>query len=111
MCPPVPFQESLWKFKQTAAASTAARGPALKIIVLFLLLLTFLFLDPQSTTMVFHLSFLDLLLVPHSTGRTRSRLLPTWIQGWYYISLSVSYSFYHFSTPVVIICCEMSLLA
>lgn len=77
----VPVQESLWKF---TPATTTSRGPAVKIIRLFLLpLVLWLLLTPQSTLVVFHLSFLDLLLVSHTTSPLWSPLHPTRNQGGY----------------------------
>ena len=74
----VPVQESLWKFMPT---TTTSRGPAVKIISLFLLPL---FLTPQSTLVPFHLSFLDLLPVScTTTSPLLSPLHPTKNQGGY----------------------------
>lgn len=74
----VPVQESLWKFMPT---TTTSRGPAVKIISLFLLPL---FLTPQSTLVPFHLSFLDLLPVSRTTiSLLLSPLHPTKNQGGY----------------------------
>jgi hypothetical protein len=85
----VPVQESLWKFMPT---TTTSRGPAVKIIRLFLLpLFLRLFLTPQSTLVVFHLSFLDLLLASHTTNPLWSPLHPTRNQG--------GYSFFFFFLP------------
>jgi hypothetical protein len=85
----VPVQESLWKFMPT---TTTSRGPAVKIIRLFLLpLFLRLFLTPQSTLVVFHLSFLDLLLASHTTNPLWSPLHPTRNQG--------GYSFFFFFCP------------
>lgn len=77
----VPVQESLWKFMPT---TTTSRGPAVKIIRLFLLpLFLWLFLTPQSTLVVFHLSFLGILTVSHTTSPLWSPLHHTKNQGGY----------------------------
>jgi hypothetical protein len=96
----VPVQESLWKFIPTMKTSTttitSSRGLAVKIIKLFLLLLPllpWLFQTKQSTPLVFHLSFLDLLLLSNTTSLLWHPLHHTRNPGGYF-----SFSIFHFMT-------------